>query len=99
MEKKKISALCMPWSLCFGLDEFWRFWYIFGGFALYLEDIATLCWFDVFGGRFYDALAIGLLHLEEPNVGGSLLWLMHLEALEVFDLAYALEALEVILGG
>ena len=59
----------------------------------------TLHWFDVFGGLFYDALAIGLLHLEELNIGGSLLWLMHLEALEVFDLAYALEALEVILGG
>ena len=50
---------------------------------VYLEDIATLCWFDVFGGLFYDALAIGLLHLEEFNVGGPLIWLMHLEALEV----------------
>ena len=29
----------------------------------------TLCWFDVFGGLYYDALAIGLLHLEELNVG------------------------------
>ena len=38
---------------------------------LYLEDIATLCWFG-FGG-------FGI-HLEELNVGGSLLWLMHLEA-------------------
>ena len=59
----------------------------------------TLCWFDVFGGLYDDALAIGLLHLEELNVGGSLLWLMHLDALEMFDLAYALEALGVILGG
>ena len=59
----------------------------------------TLCWFDVFGGLYYDALAIGLLHLEELNVGESLLWLMHLETLEVFALAYVLEALEVILGG
>ena len=29
----------------------------------------NLCWFDVFGGLYYDALAIGLLHLEELNVG------------------------------
>ena len=36
---------------------------------LYLEDIATLCWFDVFGGLYYGALAIGLPHLEELNVG------------------------------
>ena len=59
----------------------------------------TLCWFDVFGGLYYDALAIGLLHLEELNIGEPLIWLMHLEALEVFALAYTLEALEVILGG
>lgn len=32
----------------------------------------TLCWFDVFGGLYYDALAIGLLHLEELNVGEPL---------------------------
>jgi hypothetical protein len=61
--------------------------------------VDTLCWFDVFGGLFYDALAIGLLLLEELNVGEPLIWLMHLEALEVFDLAYALEALEVTVGG
>ena len=36
---------------------------------LYLEDIATLCWFGVFGGLHYDALAIGLLYLEELDVG------------------------------
>ena len=59
----------------------------------------TLCWFDVFGGLYCDALAIGLLHLEELNVGEPLIWLTHLEALEVFALAYTLEALEVILGG
>ena len=59
----------------------------------------TLCWFDVFGGLYYDALAIGLLHLEELNVGEYFLWLMHLDTLEVFALAYVLEALEVILGG
>ena len=64
-----------------------------------MEEIATLCWFDVFGGLHYDALAIGLLHLEELNIGEPLIWLMHLEALEVFGLAYVLEALEVILGG
>ena len=61
-----------------------------------MEDIATLCWFDVFGGLYYDALAIGLLHLEELNIGGPLIWLMHLEA---FALAYTVEALEVIVGG
>ena len=33
-----------------------------------MEEIATLCWFDVFGGLFYDALAIGLLLLEELNI-------------------------------
>ena len=48
----------------------------------------TLCWFDVFGGLFYDALAIGLLHLEELNVGEhclgvAIIWML----LEVFDLA------------
>ena len=64
-----------------------------------MEDIATLCWFDVFGGLYRDALAIGLLHLEDLNVGEPLIWLMHLEALEVFALVDALEALEVILGG
>ena len=36
---------------------------------LYLEDIATLCWFGVFGGLYSDALAIGLLYLEELNIG------------------------------
>ena len=38
-----------------------------------MEDISTLCWFDVFGGLYYDALAIGLLHLEELNVRESCL--------------------------
>ena len=64
-----------------------------------MEEIATLCCFDVFGDLHYDALAIGLLHLEELNVGEPLIWLMHLEALEVFALACTLEALEMILGG
>ena len=36
---------------------------------LYLEDIATLCWFGVFGGLHYDALALALLYLEELKVG------------------------------
>ena len=66
---------------------------------VYLEDISTLCWFDAFEGLFYDALAIGLLHLEELNVGEPLIGLMHLEALEVFALVDAMEVLEVILGG
>lgn len=38
----------MDWCFCFG----------FGGFAIYLEDIATLCWLNVFGGSHYDALAL-----------------------------------------
>ena len=63
------------------------------------KKVALSLWLDVFGDLHYDALGLALLHLEELNVGGSLLWLMHLEALEVFVLAHALEALEVIVGG
>ena len=69
----------------------------FGGFAIYLEDIDTLCWLE-FLEAYYDALALTLPYL----VNLATLWSLDHDALVLVDiledLVYGALHLEMTLG-
>ena len=66
MERRRRVALSSSWwfylgfgALLLGFCYIWRT----------LLHVDILCWFGDVGGLYYDALAIGLLYLEELDVG------------------------------